>query len=356
MASIDRLRVGIAGCGLAASNLHLPALRLIPEVDVVAVTDVDGNRAESTAKRFDVPSYYGDLLEMLGKEDLDVVHVLTPPETHEAVACAAMDAGSHVLIEKPFAYTLEEVDSVIEKAQQTGQRFSVVQNTLFHPAVSALNERVRRGEVGEICSVQFLSGRRDQLFVPSNWYFKNHGGRLGETLPHAIYLLVELLSDLQVVAANARRLGHSITPEGMQDAETDRDELQVLLNANGGDAVASIYYSMNSQLPTMLLVTGTKGNLVANLRAGVRLNRSGTDGLASLGRPSKTLIEKISGKLGLSAGKQSKSTHFRQIKEFSQCLRSGEDFTVTHHKAREGVRVWCDVVEAAFGEPEAHNP
>ena len=348
MSENGTMKAGVVGCGLAATWAHIPALTAIPEVELVSVCDADLAKAKQVAADFGVRSAYGDATEMLEKESLDLLHVLTNPESHLELALQAMDAGCNVLIEKPFVYTAEEADRAIAKASETGTRFTVIHNDLFMPAAIELRARIAAGEIGTLTSVQFLSSLRDQRRVAKPWYYKIPGGRLGETLPHALFLLVDLIDGLEVRHVDARRLGYSMPPDGVDERDTGIDELHVQLVADR--ATASIFYGFNSFFPDSVLACGTDGHLIAHSVGGVTQLPARELGAGDLIAITRSLAVKVFRKVGLlrttARDRALGSSHYRQIHAYVRHLREGTDYAVTERKAREVVALWERIVSA----------
>ena len=105
MSGPHTFRVGLVGAGYV-SEFHFRALERLPQVRVTGITDVDAGRAASRAREFGIPSFAS--LADLCAAGVDVVHVMTPPDTHVAVAIEAMERGADVLIEKPLATSVED--------------------------------------------------------------------------------------------------------------------------------------------------------------------------------------------------------------------------------------------------------
>ncbi|NNL67915.1 MAG: Gfo/Idh/MocA family oxidoreductase, partial [Myxococcales bacterium] len=341
------LRVGVVGCGLAARDLHLPCLAALPGVEIAGLCDADGARAAALASQFG-GAVHEDAARMFANESLDFVVLLTPPESHAGLCLAAFDAGLHVLLEKPFCYDVAEADQVVARAAETGRSFSVIHNELFNPSVDAAREQIARGDLGTLCSVQYSAARRHQLFVPEAWYYRTAGGRMGETLPHALCLLVALLDDLQVLHVDARKLGHPIGPERFAGEDFGIDELRVDLACRDGRATAHVWYSFNTDLPTNLIVAGTKGHRVVYPFGRVsELTATPTRVRAELPGLLRHAAHRAGRRLRLTRPKPApvtSSSHYHQIADFVVSLRSGGTPAVTPHDAREVVRLWQDVV------------
>ena len=145
-----RLRVGFIGCGTHSWRNVYPTFQYAP-VDLVAVADPISERAASYAKQFGAGASYTDYREMLVRERLDAVFVVTNYDErghprYPAIAVDAMEAGAHVWIEKPPAATLEEVHQMLEAERRTGKFVLVGYKKMFFPAIAKAKEIVSRAE------------------------------------------------------------------------------------------------------------------------------------------------------------------------------------------------------------------
>jgi predicted dehydrogenase len=206
---VSKLKVAIVGAGFVAQKRHIPAfLRLKRYVSLTAVCDLNYELAREVAKKFGIPNAYSDLKEMLSKEQPDIVDVCTPPGAHAPVAIEAMEAGSHVLLEKPMASSLADCDKMIEAAKRNNVKLSVVHNQRFYPPVLKAEELVKSGVVGELTSIRILSltPRKEYLIHERHWIHKLPGGIIGETGPHVIYLSLVFVKNVRNVNVIARKL------------------------------------------------------------------------------------------------------------------------------------------------------
>jgi predicted dehydrogenase len=128
-----RMKVGIIGCGQIAMT-HIPYVLAQPDARIVGLADASDGRARELATRFHIPSVHRTLTDLLNTERPDVVHILTPPQTHATLAIAAMEAGCHVLVEKPMAVNLVEAEAMEAVARRRGVKLCVDHNRLFDPA------------------------------------------------------------------------------------------------------------------------------------------------------------------------------------------------------------------------------
>jgi predicted dehydrogenase len=147
------VRLGIIGCGYVTLDRHLPALRHVPEIEVVALADAVSGRAAEAARQ--VPGARAvDVEALLGDGRVEAVAVCTPPATHADVAIAALDAGKHLFLEKPLAPSLEEADRIVERAARSPLRVLVDLNFRRHRLVERARQLVRSGRLGRIQAVR----------------------------------------------------------------------------------------------------------------------------------------------------------------------------------------------------------
>lgn len=115
---MNPLRVGVVGCGQIAQIMHLPSLAELPEFQLTAVCDLSSAVVSAVGERFGVPVRTGDYLDLVGRDDVDAVAVLTME--HADVAVAAAEAGKHLFIEKPLGFSLAEANRIIDAVDRAG--------------------------------------------------------------------------------------------------------------------------------------------------------------------------------------------------------------------------------------------
>ncbi len=187
-----KLKVGIIGCGGIANGKHLPALSKIEEVEMVAFCDIVIERAEKAAKEYGVEGakVYEDYKELLKDESIDVVHVLTPNKEHSFISIDAMEAGKHVMCEKPMAKTYAEAKAMCETAVRTGKKLTIGYQQRWRGNSQYLKKVCDNGELGEIYFAKAHAIRRRG--VPTWGVFLNEeeqgGGPLIDIGTHALDL------------------------------------------------------------------------------------------------------------------------------------------------------------------------
>jgi predicted dehydrogenase len=150
----DNLRIGIIGGGAIVQVAHLPVLRKIKGMDVVAMCDTDLPKARAIASRFGVPNAYDDIEDVLRTDGLDAVVIGTPNHLHEAHIMAALDAGLNVLVEKPLAITGQSAQRIIKAVEKQDRIVMVGMNHRYRPDVQIVRSFVQSGELGPVDSVR----------------------------------------------------------------------------------------------------------------------------------------------------------------------------------------------------------
>ena len=148
MTSTRIVRVGVLGAGAWARGAHLPGYRRDPRCRVVAIADTEIDRARAAAREFDIPTVTADAREVLDRADIDLVDVCTPSHTHFELAWAALEAGKHVLCEKPVAYEYRDTIRARDLARQKGLKTKVGLTFRYSPAMRYMRELVAGGFIG----------------------------------------------------------------------------------------------------------------------------------------------------------------------------------------------------------------
>lgn len=162
------IRVGLVGAGAVSQVVHLPIFVEREDVEVVALADRDAHKAEMLSRRYSVPMAM-DTDEMLSVENLDAVILCTPNHLHEEMAIAALNAGKHVLVERPLATTSEGTQRVVDKARETGKVVSIGLPHRFRPEVIALRSFVQGEEFGDLHAVRGSWLTRTTPVAKTSW-------------------------------------------------------------------------------------------------------------------------------------------------------------------------------------------
>lgn len=146
---MDRIAVGVIGCGFFSRN-HLNAWRDLKSegVDLVAVCDVDPARAEATAREFGVANWYADAENMLFKERLGLVDIVTQMRTHKPLVSMTLSHGIPTIVQKPFGQNIAEVKAMTEAADAAGVFLAVHENFRFQPPLLMVKDLIDSGAIG----------------------------------------------------------------------------------------------------------------------------------------------------------------------------------------------------------------
>jgi predicted dehydrogenase len=274
------LRIAIVGCGKIADQ-HVQAIHRIPGSTIVGVCDREELMAAQLAERFHIDAHFSDAGEMLRAVSPDIVHITTPPQSHFALGGQCLDAGAHVLIEKPFTVTAAEAESLIDVAQQRGLVITAGHNYQFTPEMLEMRRLVQSG---------FLGGRPvhlesywsydlgDASYVgpllgnPNHWVRKLPGQLLHNIVSHGIARLAEFLDDeLDELVASAHQ---SPRLQSLGGGEV-RDELRVLIRDRRGTTATFCFTTQIKPGLNQFRVCGPANSISVDLTSGSIMKNEG---------------------------------------------------------------------------------
>jgi predicted dehydrogenase len=147
--SASKLRVGVLGAGAWAQHAHIPGWLRDPRCEVVAICDVVGERAADFAQQFGAAEWTSDWQSLVARNDLDVIDVVTPSHTHYELAVAALEAGKHVLCEKPVAFDFRQTAQAAALAKSKGLKTKLGFTFRYSPGVQYAKSLIDEGFVGQ---------------------------------------------------------------------------------------------------------------------------------------------------------------------------------------------------------------
>lgn len=281
----ETLRIGIIGCGGIANGKHLPALSKNKYVELVAFCDIVEERAIEASKNYgnDDSKVYTDYRELLKDSSIDVVHVLTPNDSHSYISIDSLEAGKHVMCEKPMAKTAAEGRAMLEAAKRTGKKLSIGYNNRFRPDSQYLKQVCEQGELGEIYYAKAHAIRRRA--VPTWGVFldeeKQGGGPLIDIGTHALDLTLWMMDNYKPVSVTGsvfHKLGskaNSANAWGPWDPAkftVEDSAVGFIKMANGATITLEASWALNSLEVDEAKCTlcGTEGG--ADMKNGLRIN------------------------------------------------------------------------------------
>ncbi len=260
------LRVGVIGVGFG-SAVHIPGF-LSEGVQVVAVCARRQERAEKAAKDFGIPHVFTDYRQLLEMRDLDAVSIASPPAVHYEMTMAALDAGKHVLCEKPFALDQRQAKDMADKAARTGRTAMVAHEFRFAPARAYVKELISQGYVGKVQAVHvylFRGPTEPRTRLPARGtQAADGGGFLWSLGAHYIDGLRDWVGDVtKVCGATFVQEPNRLDSATGQTVATDADDGFSFIATLAGGGWASM--SASSAAPfgpgALLQVYGTEGTL-----------------------------------------------------------------------------------------------
>lgn len=280
-----KLRIAIVGCGGIANGKHMPSLSRQEDAEMVAFCDIVEERAQEAAKTYGVEGavVYTDYRELLKAGGFDIVHVCTPNDSHSEITVAALEAGNHVMCEKPMAKTTAQAQEMLDAAKRTGMKLSVAYQNRYRSDSEYLKEVCANGELGEIYYAKAIALRRRA--VPTWGVFldeeKQGGGPLIDIGTHALDLTLWMMDNYKprsVMGSTFHKLG-SREVGGNAFGPWDPDQFKVEDSAfgfitmeNGATIVLESSWALNvSEFgEAKTLLAGTEGG--ADMKDGLRLN------------------------------------------------------------------------------------
>lgn len=279
------VKIGIIGCGGIANGKHMPSLSKLNNVKLVAFCDIVEERAIEAAKKYGTEDakVYSDYKELLKDESIEVVHVLTPNREHSFITIDALEAGKHVMCEKPMAKTSAEARAMLEAAKRTGKKLTIGYQNRYRDDSQYLNAICREGDLGNIYFAKAHAVRRRG--VPTWGVFLNEeeqgGGPLIDIGTHALDLTLWMMDNYKpkyAVGTTYHELGkmkNAANPWGPWDPEKFTVEdaaFGFIVMENGATIILESSWALNTlqHKTDATTLCGTKAG--ADMMDGLRIN------------------------------------------------------------------------------------
>lgn len=330
------VKVGIIGSGLIARLAHAPGYQNAG-AEIVATADIVGERAKKLAEDFSIAHTFTDYRDLLARPDIEAVSVCVPNHLHKEVTIAALQAGKHVLCEKPMAMTVQEAKDMLQASQKAGKILMLGFNNRFRSDVQRLKKAIDRGELGEIYYAK--TGYIRRRGTPFGWFTvkeESGGGPVIDLGVHVIDMTRYLMGNpkpVSVMAATYQKFGHytlmdtdawcsSDVKEGRRSGEEfDVEDLATALIRfdNGATIVVEASWASN---------IGERDSVYASLcgdKAGAQLT------------PELTVFSEQDGMLtDKKINTVAKNSHAEEVKHFVACVKDG---TTPISTAQHGVEI-----------------
>ncbi|ANY65727.1 oxidoreductase [Paenibacillus sp. BIHB 4019] len=278
-------KVALIGCGGIANGKHLPSLSKISEASLVAFCDIQRSNAEQAAAQYGTPGaiIYEDYRELLADPSIDVVHVCTANDTHAEIAIAALEAGKHVMCEKPMAKKAADARAMVEAAKRSGKKLTIGYNNRFRSDSLLLKKMCEAGELGDIYYAKAHALRRRG--VPTWGVFldedKQGGGPLIDIGTHALDLTLWLMNNYEphvVLGTSYHKLSkrenaaNSWGPWDPAKFTVEDSAFGMIVMKNGATIMLEASWALNTldTKEARTTLSGTEGG--ADMTDGLRLN------------------------------------------------------------------------------------
>jgi predicted dehydrogenase len=281
------IKVGVIGCGGIANGKHMPALKKLGNVEIIAFCDIIKERAQKAANEYgaDGARVYTDYTEMLKKEnpEMEAVHVLTPNSSHSPITIAALESGRHVMCEKPMAKDVAGAKAMLDAAKKSGKVLSIGYQNRYSPEALYLKKVCDAADLGEVYYAEALAIRRRA--VPTWGVFLDAeaqgGGPLIDIGTHALDLTMWLMDNYEpemVVGSVYRKLADNENsanawgPWDPKEYTVEDSAFGFIRFKNGATVVLKSSWALNilNPIEAKCILCGDKAG--ADMLDGLRIN------------------------------------------------------------------------------------
>jgi predicted dehydrogenase len=346
------IRVALVGCGKVA-QVHVAAIRSLPDVELVAACDALPDRANAFAAQHEIRPFV-DVATMIREAKPQAAIVGTPHPMHAEPAILAAEAGVHVLVEKPLAASLADCDAMLAAARKSGVIISVISQRRFCPAVRRMKEAIDAGKIGTPALGVFIGYNwRDAAYYRSDsWrgrWDTEGGGVLVNQSPHQLDILLWLMGPAADVSGYWANVNHPTV-------EVDDTAVAAIRFKNGGLGSIATSVSQKPGIFTKVHVHGSNGASV-----GVETDRGATfvAGVSGVAAPPLNDLWTIPGEEGRLAEFQDEDRanfakvdgtsyyHALQFADFLGAIRDGRPPLVTGDDGRAVVELFAAIYESS---------
>lgn len=323
-----RMKAAVIGCGLISGN-HLKALEQTAHARIYAVCDRDRDKAVKTAGEYAVPVVYDDYRRLLADPEIDTVHICTPHHLHCRMAVDSLEAGKHVLCEKPMALSAADAGLMLAARDRSGKQLGICFQNRYNESSRYLKDLAASGRLGTLLGGrgQVTWNRRPDYYLDSPWrgrWSTEGGGVLINQAIHTFDLLQWLTGKVKTVEA-------SISTKRLKGVIEVEDTADVLMQGTDGERI--LFYASNCYVknaPVEIEIIGTGGS--------VRM--VGNQVFAEIGETT----EHRDYSSGAVHGKDYwGSGHGLLIEDFYECIRTGRPFPVSGEEAMATVELLAAV-------------
>ena len=343
---MDKVRFGIVGAGNIAP-FHIHSIRACKNAEVVAIADTVEEKAKKAGEEFKIDAY-GDPREMFNRKDIDVVTLCVPSGLHMQVAIDAMEAGKHVISEKPIEVTLEKIDKMIEVSKKTKKFISCVFQSRFFENAKRIRDDVTAGKFGKLILGDMYNKwyRSPEYYKSAGWratWELDGGGALMNQAVHGVDLLQYYMGEPVSVNAYCETLSHDIKVEDTAVA--------VLRFKSGALGVIEGTTNVYPGSARKIEIQGTKGTAVLeDYNTLIKYEFEGQGDTSA-----KYNEAKVKGG-SADPTAMSRETHAKQFAAYIEALMAGKEPPIGAQEARKSVEIILAIYKSAKEKREVRLP
>jgi len=345
---MDKVGIGLIGAGIMGSYGHFPGYMEIPtKAKVVAICDKNPKAVANLVEKSGAKGY-SSYEELLNDSNVDAVDICLPHNLHGPVALAAMRAGKHVIVEKPFTINLAEADQIIGEAKSRGLKLMVAENMRFIKAYEVAKRLVDSKVIGELCYVRgYTGGPNEESNDPSNWRIRASeagGGTIMDDGIHCFYLFrwfVGEVKSIYAVTTKYRKSGIS---------EVEDNAVGTLRFANGALGIFGFSTTTDSPWTEELQLFGTKGSIFVDFLASNPLRVFSTVERSTDTSRWWSRYGDVSWEYPFvehSTTEWVTSSMRREVQHFVECIQNNKEPLVTGEDGRKAVELCLKAYESA---------
>lgn len=319
-----------------SAKLHIASL-LKMRVKIVGVVDLNIEKAKEKARQWGITRCYNSLEALFNQEDVDVVHICTPPQSHYPLILEALQRNCHVICEKPILLSCRDMTHVLKLASEKNLRVFQVENFKFHPSI-------RKGR--QLVNTATGNVKYAYVFWPIPVYLKGNipqwmkqlpGQQFTEVAMHPIYIIIDFIgSEIQKIDVSQQR-----------NALGQPDTLTILIKTNSAIGIVTISKSCAS--PGMLIVHGEKLSFSANIDNNSLIIFGRTDNLYSkfmvnIVASTQLLSSSLSNAIRYLAGSFKEGYHYDFIRSVYEAILGKQQGPTSHEHIYASVKVYEEVL------------
>lgn len=338
-----KFRFGLVGAGVIGP-FHAEAIRDIPEAELTVVADTVPEKARKLAEQFGC-DWTDDWRTLLEREDVDIVDICTPSGLHGEVAVPALEAGKHVVVEKPLEITLEKCDRIIEAARRNNRKVCVIFQSRFRPAYQKVKRAIEEGKFGRLVfGAAYVEWYRSQEYYDSGdwrgtWALDGGGALMNQSI-HYVDLLQWMMGPVDTVFAFCDTLAHV-------RIEVEDVAVAALRFKNGALGYIFGTTAMYPGLSAGIKVVGENGTAVVDDGEITVWAFKGEEEEVKKPAEEKVAVGAASATAGMTS-----EWHRRQLEDFISALKEGREPLVNAEEGRKSVEIILAIYESARrGEP-----